>query len=329
MAEVLLSVRNLRVDLPGPGGPLPALRGIDFEIARGGTLGLVGESGSGKSMTALALMGLLPEGAKLSGSIRFEGRELVGLPESALCDLRGNRIAMTFQEPMTALNPVQPIGRQVAESMMLHRGFSRAVAEDEAVRLLDRVGLPDPRRRLASYPYQLSGGQRQRVMIALALGCAPALLIADEPTTALDATIQGQVLALLRELVEERGMALLLISHDLNAVAAAATDVAVMYGGAIVERGPATSVFRAPAHPYAKGLIAALPALEPERLAGAPRARLQAIPGSVPDLAGFGPGCTFADRCAWVIGACRAAPPPLVPVSPGHSAACIRLGDLS
>jgi peptide/nickel transport system ATP-binding protein len=325
----LLAIEGLAVDLRlGGGGHVPALRGLDFAIASGSTLGLVGESGSGKSMTALALMGLLPEGARSRGRILFEGRDLLALDEDSWRRLRGNRIAMTFQEPMTALNPVQPIGRQIVEPILLHRNVTRAEAETEAVRLLDRVGLPEPRRRLAAYPHQLSGGQRQRVMIAMALGCAPSLLIADEPTTALDATIQGQVLALLRELVDESGMALLLISHDLNAIAETVDRVAVMYGGAIVEAAPADRLFAAPRHPYTRGLLAAMPVLDPGRLAGAPRARLQVIAGSVPELTGFGAGCTFAGRCPHAIDACRAAPPPLT--GDGESAAaCIRLGEIA
>jgi peptide/nickel transport system ATP-binding protein len=325
----LLAIEKLTVDLRlSSGRHVQALRGLDITIPKGGTLGLVGESGSGKSMTALALMGLLPEGARTGGRMTFEGRDLLALDEEGWRALRGNRIAMTFQEPMTALNPVQPIGRQVIEPILLHRNVTRAEAEHEAVRLLDRVGLPEPRRRLASYPHQLSGGQRQRVMIAMALGCAPSLLIADEPTTALDATIQGQVLALLSELVKERGMALLLISHDLNAIAETVDTVAVMYGGAVVEQAPAAALFATPRHPYTRGLLAAMPVLDPDRLAGAPRARLQAIPGSVPDLTGFGSGCTFAGRCPHVIDACRAAPPPLVR-DHETKAACIRLGEMA
>jgi peptide/nickel transport system ATP-binding protein len=328
--DALVSVSNLSVALRlSDGRHLPALRGIDFAIQRGGTLGLVGESGSGKSMTALALMGLLPEGARAAGSLRLDGEELLNAGEARWCELRGDRVAMTFQEPMSALNPVVPIGQQVAEPLRIHRGLDRTAAEEEAVRLLDRVGLPEPRRRLAFYPHQLSGGQRQRAMIAMALACGPALLIADEPTTALDATIQGQVLALLRELVEERGMALLLISHDLNAIGETVDTVAVMYGGAIVEQAPVGQLFTEPTHPYTRGLLAAIPSLDPVRLAGAPRERLQAIPGSVPDLSGFGAGCTFAGRCPHAIDACRAAPPPMINTGGDQFVACIRLNEIA
>jgi peptide/nickel transport system ATP-binding protein len=319
----LLEVENLGLSLRTSRGRVPALRRLNFTLERGGTLGLVGESGSGKSLTALALLGLLPDGAVTEGQIRFDGRNLLTLREAEWCDLRGDRIAMTFQEPMTALNPLQTIGWQIMEPLLLHRRLTRAAAADEAVRLLDRVGIPEPRRRLAAYPHQLSGGQRQRAMIAMALSCNPALLVADEPTTALDATVQGQILALLRELVAERGMAMVLISHDLNAVAETCHDIAVMYGGAIVESGPADEVFARPSHPYTRGLLAALPAIDDA--VAAVRPRLATIPGAVPDLADFGIGCTFAERCAFAIAACRAAPPPAVAVGPRHEAACIRL----
>ena len=318
----LLSVERLEVTLATGRGLARVLREVSFELERGRTLGLVGESGSGKSMTALALLGLLPDGARTGGRVVFDGRELTGLAEAELCRIRGRRIGMVFQEPMTSLNPLHPIGRQVAEPLRLHLGLSRAEAEAEAIRLLDRVGLPEPRRRLAAYPHQLSGGQRQRVMIAIALSCGPDLLIADEPTTALDVTIQQQILELILDLVEERGMALLLISHDLGVVGGTADDVLVMYGGAVAERAPTAELFRRRAHPYSQGLFAAMP-----RLGRARGRRLGAIPGTVPELHELPPGCPFAGRCFLTAEACYVTPPPLIPVGPAHAAACIRLDE--
>ncbi len=324
--EPLLDVQNLRVTLQTPRGPADALRGISFSLQRGQTLGLIGESGCGKSITALALMGLLPDSATVSGSLRLEGRELVGLAEADWCRLRGNRMAMVFQEPMTALNPLHTIGHQIAESLRLHRGMGGASARAEALRLLQRVQLPQAERRLAAYPHQLSGGQRQRVVIAIALACGPDLLIADEPTTALDVTIQREVLDLIAGLVAEDGMALLLISHDLGVMAENVQQMLVMYGGTVVESGPTAEVFRHLAHPYTRGLFAARPRLGLR--AGATtgrRPRLTTIPGRVPELIDLPAGCGFADRCALAVDACRQAPPPAVVVTPGHAARCIRL----
>ena len=316
----LLEVSNLRVRLQTLRGPADALRGISFDVDRGETVGLIGESGCGKSMTALALMGLLPEGAEVSGSIRLNGQELVGLDDSALCALRGNRIGMVFQEPMTALNPLHSVGDQVAEPLRLHKNMGRSEARAEALRLLDRVRLPQAARRLDAHPHQLSGGQRQRVTIAMALACGPELLIADEPTTALDVTIQGEILDLIGELVDEREMALLLISHDLGVMARTVGRMLVMYGGTIVEGGSTAQVFHHLAHPYTRGLFGARP-----RLGAARGTRLVTIAGRVPELVDMPAGCPFADRCAWVVEACRAAPPPAIEVEPGHSARCIRL----
>ncbi len=327
----LLDVQHLRVTLQTPRGPADALRGISFTLQRGQTLGLIGESGCGKSITALALMGLLPDSASVTGSLRFEGRELVGLPEADWCRLRGNRMAMVFQEPMTALNPLHTIGRQIAESLRLHRGLDGASARAEALRLLQRVQLPQAERRLAAYPHQLSGGQRQRVVIAIALACSPDLLIADEPTAALDVTVQREVLDLIAGLVAEDGMALLLISHDLGVMAENVQQMLVMYGGTVVESGPTAEVFHHLAHPYTRGLFAARPRLGLRASAGAgaggrSRApRLTTIPGRVPELIDLPSGCGFADRCPLVIEACRLAPPPAVAVAPGHAARCLRL----
>ena len=320
----LLDVRDLRVTLPTAGGPVEALRGVDLALDRGQTLGLIGESGCGKSLTALALMGLLPEGARVAGSIRLDGRELVGLPEARWRELRGDRVAMVFQEPMTALNPLHRVGRQIAEPLRLHRGLDAAAARAEALRLLERVRLPQAAARLDAYPHQLSGGQRQRVMIAIALACGPDLLIADEPTTALDVTIQAQILALIDELVAETGMALLLISHDLAVIGRHVRRMLVMYGGSVVESGPTEAVFARLAHPYTRGLFAARPRLG----AGTRGAKLATIPGRVPELADLPAGCPFSNRCAWVVDACRAALPPMVEVGAGHAARCIRVHEL-
>jgi len=316
----LLEVENLRVTLPTARGPADALRGITLAIDRGETVGLVGESGCGKSMTALALMALLPEAAQVAGSIRFDGRELIGLAEDSMCALRGDRIGMVFQEPMTALNPLHTVGRQIAEPLLLHRGLSRTAARAEALRLLERVQLPDAHARLDAYPHQLSGGQRQRVGIAIALACGPNLLIADEPTTALDVTIQREVLQLIAELVAHDRMALLLISHDLGVIAGNVERMLVMYGGSIVESGPTEAVFARRAHPYTRGLFAARP-----RLDGPRGRRLATIPGRVPELVDLPPGCPFTDRCSLAIDACSVAPPPAASVGPRHAACCIRL----
>ena len=318
MAE-LLEVRDLRVTLQTARGPADALRGVSFAMARGDTVGLIGESGCGKSITALALMGLLPEGARIAGSIRLHGQELTALPEAGLCTLRGNRIGMVFQEPMTALNPLHTVGRQIAEPLRLHKGLSAAAARAQALRLLERVQLPQAAQRLDAYPHQLSGGQRQRVVIAIALACGPDLLVADEPTTALDVTIQREVLDLIRELVREDGMGLLLISHDLGVMADTVQRLLVMYGGTVVESGPTAEVFDRLAHPYSRGLFAARPRI------GLPRGtRLATIPGRVPELSDLPPGCPFADRCALVVDACRGALPATDEVAPGHLVRCIR-----
>ena len=315
----LLSVTDLRVTLQTARGPADALRGVSFSLARGDTVGLIGESGCGKSITALALMGLLPEGATTAGSIRFDGQELTTLPEAQLCRIRGHRIGMVFQEPMTALNPLHTIGRQIGESLRLHKGLSTAAARAEALRLLERVQLPQAAQRLDAYPHQLSGGQRQRVVIAIALACGPDLLVADEPTTALDVTIQREVLDLIAELVREDGMGLLLISHDLGVMADTVQRMLVMYGGTVVESGPTAEVFRRLAHPYSRGLFAARPRL------GLPRGtRLATIAGRVPELIDMPPGCPFADRCPLVVDDCRRAPPPVQAVAPGHEVRCLR-----
>jgi peptide/nickel transport system ATP-binding protein len=320
----LLDVTDLTVTLPTAHGRLAALRSVSFSIERGATLGLVGESGCGKSMTALALMGLLPEGAQVAGRIALDGTDLTKMDDDAMAGLRGDRIAMVFQEPMTALNPVHRIGAQIAEPLRLHKGLDTAAARAEALRLLERVHLLQARERLDAYPHQLSGGQRQRVVIAIALACGPDLLIADEPTTALDATVQREVLDLLDELRRDSGMALLLISHNLEMMAARVEQLAVMYGGRIVEHGPTQRVFEAPAHPYTRGLFAARPTLGLRR-----GTRLQTIRGRVPALHEMPRGCAFADRCDFVRDACSAAPPPLEAVNADHAVRCIRWRELT
>ena len=323
-ATPLLEVQNLAITLQTQRGAVRAVHDLGFTLARGETVGLIGESGCGKSLTALALMCLLPDGASVRGSIRFDGQELLAMPDKALCQLRGNRMAMVFQEPMSALNPVHSIGRQVAEPLRLHQGLSARQARTQAMELLERVGIARAAERLDAYPHQFSGGQRQRITIAMALACGPDLLIADEPTTALDVTVQRQILELLAGLVAERGMALILISHDLGVIAQSVARTLVMYGGTVVESGPTRAVFGAMAHPYTQGLFAARPRLGTARVAGE---RLPTIAGSVPDLADLPAGCPFAGRCPRTLDACHAALPPAVALGAGHEARCIRLGE--
>ena len=319
----LLEVSGLEVVLDTPSGPARAVRGMGFALGRGDTLGIVGESGCGKTMTALALMGLLPEGARVEGEIRFDGTNLLAGSEADWCRIRGNRIAMVFQEPMSSLNPLHTVGRQVAESLILHRGLGRGGARREARRLLDLVGIEDAGRRLDQYPHQLSGGQRQRVMIAMALANEPDLLIADEPTTALDVTIQKQILDLIGGLVCELGMGLVLISHDLAVIANTVDRIVVMYGGAVVESAPTRELFARLSHPYTQGLLSGIPQVgDGGRRTGR---RLQSIPGAVPELHDLPAGCTFADRCDLAQPACRDAPPDPVAVGRGHLVACRRV----
>ncbi len=309
----LLSIKNLTIAFSG----IPAVHGIDVDVGRGESLGMVGESGCGKSVTWLAALGLLPS-ATIGGSVRLDGQDLLGAPARTLDRVRGGRIGMIFQDPATALNPVHRIGRQVAEAVRLHRGLTGAAARAEALRLLDQVGIPGAATRMAAYPHEMSGGQNQRVMIAAALAGQPDLLIADEPTTALDVTIQAQILDLLARLRRETGMALVLISHDLGVVADMCDRVCVMYAGRIVEEAPAAAMFARPAHPYATGLLGALPPLT-----GA-RRPLAAIPGRVPEPWAMPPGCAFAPRCPRRIAPCDAAIPALAAVAPARRAACLR-----
>jgi peptide/nickel transport system ATP-binding protein len=317
---MLLEVANLNIDLPTADGARRIVREASFTLDRGQTLGIVGESGSGKTMTALALMGLLPDGATTLGAIVFEGRDLTRLSEARMQELRGDRIAMIFQEPMTALNPLHSIGRQIAEPLILHRGLSKAAARTQAVKLLERVGLADPARRARAYPYELSGGQRQRAMIAMALSCEPRLIIADEPTTALDVTVQAQILDLIADLGEQSNMALILVSHDLAVIAQNCARVLVMYSGMTMESGRTQDVLARPAHPYTKALLEARPRVS------APRGeRLHAIAGAAPSADAMPKGCPFAGRCPLTIEACRLAPPAPVTLRGDHTARCIRI----
>ncbi len=296
---------------------------MSFALDAGEVLGIVGESGCGKSMTALALMRLIPAPGRIAGGIvHFDGRDILTLPEAEMRALRGAAISMIFQEPMTSLNPVFTIGDQIGEVLVYHQRMSRADARRRALELLKRVEIPAAEKRIDDYPHQLSGGMRQRVMIAIALACRPRLLIADEPTTALDATIQAQILDLLRGLIRELGMAVILITHDLGIVADFADRVAVMYAGRIVETAPAATLFRRPLHPYTEGLLASIP-----RLSGELKP-LVAIPGQVPSPMALPKGCRFAPRCRYVAPGCEAALPPLVFVEPAHAAACIRQGEI-
>ena len=300
----LLEVRDLHVSFASEDGELPAVRGVDLDVAAGQTLALVGESGCGKSVTALALLRLLGDTARVrAAALRFRGRDLLGLDEEGIRRLRGHEIGMIFQEPMTSLNPVFRIGDQIGEVLELHRGLSREAARRAAVELLGRVRIADAPRRAEQYPHELSGGMKQRVMIAMALACDPALLIADEPTTALDVTIQAQILDLLRALQRELGMAILLITHDLGVVAQFAERVAVMYAGERVEEAPVRELFRDPLHPYTRALLRALP--RPGR-----RGRLAAIEGSVPSPRELPAGCAFSGRCGEALPRCASEPPP-------------------
>lgn len=316
-ASPLLSIESLSITLGGQN----IVEGLDLTLDRGETLAIVGESGCGKSVTALALMGLLPAGRSnaVTGRVTFEGRNLLDLDHAAMADLRGNRLAMIFQEPMTALNPVFRVGDQITESIVRHRGMSRTDARARAVEMLTRVRVPEPEARLQSFPHELSGGMRQRVMIAMALANDPAVIIADEPTTALDVTIQAQILALVDELARENGTATILITHDLGVVAEMADRVAVMYAGRLVETASSKVLFDDPQHPYTLGLMSSIPPIG-GRLPG----RLATIPGSVPPPRLYGSGCRFTSRCPFAEPACAETTPVLAEPSPGHRVACRR-----
>ncbi|MFI1103977.1 ABC transporter ATP-binding protein [Streptomyces melanogenes] len=320
--ESLLSVRNLSVTFPTQHGPVRAVDSLDFDVHRGRTLGIVGESGSGKSVTSMAVLGL-HTGAEVTGSITLDEQELVGLTERELNRLRGRRMAMIFQDPLSSLHPYYTVGEQIAEHHRVHFRSGRAVARRRAVEMLAEVGIPEPQRRAGEYPHQFSGGMRQRVMIAMALACEPELLIADEPTTALDVTVQAQILELIARLQQDRGLAVVMITHDLGVVARVAHDVLVMYGGRAVEQAPVDTLFAAPAHPYTRGLLDSLPRLDdPED------APLRAIPGSPPSLLTPAPGCAFAPRCSRAASAAASerlrceTEPPLLSGPAGHASAC-------
>lgn len=316
----LLEVRDLRTVFAGDDGEFAVVDGVSFSVQAGHTLAIVGESGCGKSVTSLSIMGLLPKpnGRIAAGSVLFEGKELVGAPEQELQNLRGNGMAMIFQEPMSSLNPAFTIGEQIIEGLLRHRHISRAQARERAIEMLRKVRIPSPEQRVDEYPHKLSGGMRQRVMIAMGLACEPRLLIADEPTTALDVTIQAQILELMRSLQQEFGTAIVLITHDLGVVAEVADEVVVMYAGRIVERGPVHTLFNEPQHPYTVGLLGSIPRLDVEHQ------RLASIEGQVPTPMQMPPGCSFADRCPFVLAQCRLSRPQLRDVGPGHQAACLR-----
>ena len=316
----LLDVVDLRTHFATDDGEFPAVDGVSFSVDAGRTLAIVGESGCGKSVTSLSIMGLVPSppGRIRGGSIKFEGKELVGAPARELQDLRGNGMAMIFQEPMSSLNPVFTIGEQIVEGLLRHRRISRAEAVEQAMNALRKVRIPAPEQRFHDYPHKLSGGMRQRAMIAMALACEPRLLIADEPTTALDVTIQAQILELIRTLQSETGTAVILITHDLGVVAEVADEVVVMYAGRVVERAPVQELFDRPQHPYTVGLLGSIPRLDVER------ARLASIEGQVPSPLRRPVGCKFADRCPFAIAICREQDPALREVGPKHESACWR-----
>jgi peptide/nickel transport system ATP-binding protein/oligopeptide transport system ATP-binding protein len=316
----LLQIENLRTVFRGQHGDVPAVDGVSLSVERGKTLGIVGESGCGKSMLSLSVMRLVPPPGRVArGQVLFEGRDLLTLPPADMRGIRGNRIAMIFQEPMTSLNPVFTVGDQITEAMRAHdRQASTRELKARAIAALDRVRIPSPARRFDDYPHQMSGGMRQRVMIAMALSCNPDLLIADEPTTALDVTVQAQILDLLRDLQQQSGMAIVLITHDLGVVAEMADEVAVMYAGRVVERTSGTAIFDDPQHPYTLGLLGSIPKIEEDR------ERLLAVEGTVPAPFALPEGCRFHPRCVFAAPECTRTDPALRPLGPDHTAACIR-----
>jgi peptide/nickel transport system ATP-binding protein len=317
LSGALATLRNLTVTFTGGERPVNAVNGVDLDIAKGEVLGVLGESGSGKSVTLRALLRILPaRRSRLGGSIRVAGRDVLALSEAELAQYRGGVVSMIFQEPMLAFDPVYTVGVQIAESVIRHHGIDKTAARSRALQMLEHVRIPSPERRYDAYPHEMSGGMRQRAMIALALACEPQLLLADEPTTALDATVQIQILLLLRELQRESGMSVVFVTHDVGVVSEIADRVAVMYAGRIVETGPVAEVIKRPQHPYTQGLLAST-------IHGSMRGqRIDAIPGAPPDLAQLPPGCSFAPRCPRADDQCRAAFPPLREHRPGHAAAC-------
>jgi peptide/nickel transport system ATP-binding protein len=321
-AEVLLDIRNLKTWFKTDDGMVRAVDGVDLSVRRGETLAVVGESGSGKTVTARSVLKLIdmPPGRFESGEIIWRGRDLIPLPPNAMDEIRAREIAMVFQEPMTSLNPVYTVGDQIGESLRVHQKISRKAATETAIDMLRLVQISNPERRVHDYPHQFSGGMRQRVMIAMALACKPQLLIADEPTTALDVTIQAQILELLLDMKSRFGMSVMLITHAMGVVAENAQRVVVMYAGKVVEQAPVEELFAHPHHPYTQGLIRSIPRMDARRSG---HTRLVQIPGTVPSLLHPPSGCRFADRCSFVTDACRAAQPPLREIAPGHRSACI------
>ena len=327
MPDSLLEIRGLKTHFATDDGMVRAVDGVDLTIARGETLGVVGESGCGKTVTAMSVLKLIamPPGRIVEGRILWRGRDLVPLPPEKMNRIRGKEIAIVFQEPMTSLNPVYTVGEQIAEVVRLHENVARRAALDKTVEMLRLVHIPNPERRLHDYPHQFSGGMRQRVMIAMALSCNPQLLIADEPTTALDVTIQAQILELLQEMKSRFGMAIMLITHAMGVVAETAQRVVVMYAGKVIEEAPVEKLFGRPSHPYTKGLIRSIPRIDK---AATRKTRLEAIAGVVPSLLDPPPGCRFAPRCPYAIASCREAVPPLREIEPGHRVACARAEEV-
>jgi peptide/nickel transport system ATP-binding protein len=326
MAPPLLEIRGLKTHFATDDGMVQAVDGVDITIGRGETVGVVGESGCGKTVTALSVLKLIamPPGKIVAGEIRYQGRDLVPLDTEEMDRIRAKDIAMVFQEPMTSLNPVYTIGEQIAEVLRKHEGLSRKGALDRTVEMLRLVQIPNPERRLNDYPHQFSGGMRQRVMIAMALSCNPKLLIADEPTTALDVTIQAQILELLADMKSRFGMAIMLITHAMGVVAETAQRVVVMYAGKVIEEAPVDQLFANPRHPYTQGLIRSIPRID---TAATHKTRLEAIPGTVPSLLRPPPGCRFAPRCRYAMAKCREAVPPLTDIGGGHRVACVLVQD--
>ena len=321
----LLEVKNLKTHFFTMEGVVKAVDGVSYELNEGETLGLVGESGCGKSVSALSVMRLIPDppGKIIDGEILLDGEDILKIDMQGMREVRGAKIAMVFQEPMTSLNPVLTVERQITETLQLHMGMSKLESQRESVNLLTRVGIPDPEMRIKQYPHQFSGGMRQRVMIAMALSCNPRLIIADEPTTALDVTIQAQILDLMKSLTTELGVALIVITHNLGVVARYADRVNIMYAGKVIERGDAHEIYSNPRHPYTVGLLRSVPRLDLPR-----RAKLDPIEGQPPDLINLPPGCAFRERCRWAIDKCATDTPELVETSDGHLSACFRADEL-
>jgi len=324
--EKILEVQNLQTSFFTESGEVRAVDGISFDLYKGKTVGIVGESGCGKSVTSLSIMRLIPSppGKIVGGKILYAGKNLLDLSIGQMRKIRGNEISMIFQEPMTSLNPVFTIGNQLMEAILLHQDLSKSGARDKAVEMLKLVGIPSPEKRIQDYPHQLSGGMRQRVMIAMALSCNPQILVADEPTTALDVTIQAQILELLRELQEKVGMAIMLITHDLGVVAETAHEVVVMYAGKVVERATAEEIFKNPKHPYTQGLLNSIPVLSKDPTGKIKKTRLEPIPGIVPNLFDLPKGCRFQERCKYVEDRCRGVEPELRELVPGHWVRCVK-----